>query len=316
MKTGIPTDIYTKEEIKKVKSLENDHELLKVYKTIKIHYEPHKYAYPFSVKLKGNYLYLRENINGSVAGYLWTLEGKPLGQIGSIGKGPGEYDSLWDIVFINEKQFYGVDRGRKIFILYKIKDGHIEFVDQYNVDSLFDCWFDEIFFDNGLIYCMSYSGPEGSHQIYVLNNKFELVNKIFKRNYESDAIVPTGLFHNKKIVFSGEYSLSKGKHVDSRIYIYSISGTKVNIFDTKEHNIKRLWIDKNSKYIFVLLKNNIKIFDLRGKLLNTVKRNVEFKREKGGYIISGKPTKYDDIVFAYTGQKPGELVVKLYKCEI
>ena len=306
--------VYSQDETRKIqeKMVESDYLVLNETYNIDV---SGIFEY-YDIIPKGNYLFF-QFFDNEQPHMLWDKEQKKFLKIGNIGKGPGEYIFISDIVFISPSRFYALDRGLHRINIYEIKNGVVQFVDLVNLNIETGVWIDELYHEGGKIYCINFTGPKYSHQVYVLDENFELEKKFHKRKYESDAIVANSLFYRNRIVFLGPYDFQNKRCRDSFLYVYDYNGELINRFDVKEKNVRSLWIDEKGKYIFVGTENQVKIFDLYGRLIHKISKEEQFDFKKNPNLIhANRAKKHDDILFATETEDPSVLKIEIYRCVV
>ncbi len=274
---GLNTDIITESDRTKITQISSPNDFLKEKNSIIIK-DTHKIKFFVDLKIHGNYLIGNCYRTGRNVGLIWNINGEFIGQIGRIGKGPGEYTSLSDIVFISENTFYGIDRARKIVNKYKIDGKNIIFIDDIDISKHFEYeeYIDNAFFTDGKFILFIFSGNKDRDQIVILDSEWKLLRKFHKRKHSADAIVPSFALSDNRIYIRSEFNYTKNEFYDSNIYIYDFYGKLLKTLDIKDTKSTGLDIDKSNKILYLTYYNDknmiISIYDSNGNFYKKIER--------------------------------------------
>jgi WD40 repeat protein len=208
----------------------------------------------FSLVPYGDYIVATRLKDGDFTVHLWNTKGEYLGQVGRVGKGPGEYQAPLEPAFINEDSFVVFDRALATMSRYKIEKGEIAFVDQENRDELFDAYIDTMFARGGKLYMISYSGPKRSYRVYTLDKELKLIKKSLRRTFIPKVAFLTATLGNNRFYICEDYA-EIGKMYRPVIYEIGFSGEVLRTITIPHKDIYDIHLDKSQK---VFLSGSIK----------------------------------------------------------
>lgn len=243
---------------------------------------------------------------------LWDLNGRYLGNIGKIGKGPGEYTSASDVVLKNGK-FVVFDRVRRIILFYKISDNRIEYIDEMDISmKVHETEYIDIIANIGEeLYLFDFSGLKGLYTVKVMDTNFNIINKFHKRKRQVDAIVPQFAFSNRYIFLRGEYNYNKMEFDDSFVYVYDLKGKFVRKIDSNQKSPWGFHPDKSGEMVYILSEKKIDLVGINGKYYGSIENTTKYD-DIIGYSNAGS---YENVIYARKG-KNGEVVAEIYDVDI
>ena len=211
--------------------------------------------------------------------YLWNREGEFIGKVGSKGKGPGEYYSIWEIFFYDDDDEICIfDGNRKYILKYKIdeKNNKIDFVRQFDGGNISLHNFHAYGRRNDNFYFFRESGIEDIKKGIITDKNFNVVKKFHNREHKSDISYRQAALSRKKIVMRDDYKNFRKKELFSnKIWIYSLNGKLLNEFNTKTKKIVNVVIGNYNSYIYLFErdkdKTNIYVYNINGKFIKKIR---------------------------------------------
>jgi len=90
-------------------------------------------SFLYDITLSDDHIFARAH-NGLL--HVWKRDGSYVDQVGSWGKGPGEYRSAYLLFFLSDSLIGCVDDVRRVINVYEINHDKVQFVDQYDISQL------------------------------------------------------------------------------------------------------------------------------------------------------------------------------------
>ena len=308
---------FTKEELSKIESVDSLEDILQLKETITLKHVAE--GARFSLVPYGDYIAATRLKNGDFTVHLWNRKGDYLGQVGEVGKGPGEYMAPLEPAFIGKDSFVVFDRALATMSLYKVENGKIVFIDQENRNELFDAYVDAMFARNGKLYMISYSGPEGSYRVYTLNNELKLIKKSLRREFVPKiAFLITTL--GKKSFFICEDYAENWEMYRPVVYEIGFSGKVLRTITIPHKDLSNIHLDKSQKvFLSMSMKNSFEqkspktyyLYDVNGKPLHEF-TGFEPVESVGGSLQSHDST----LLFMEKPNRAGEAKLYIYELNI
>ncbi len=273
------------ENMKIIQGLKSNEDIMKLQKTLIIDIPPGNQRL-YKLKMMNRYLFGTKFQSGSFLGMIWDNSGRFIGNIGNIGKGPGEYISLADIVVISDNKFYLFDNSRHIALLFQIDEGIIRYIDEILLDELSSIMISRVYYLNGNIYIFSFYGIKDGYQVFVFDENFKFKNKFHKRHNEARAETYCGVTLSKDRIFMlDSFNFDKNEFYESFVYVYDLNGKYLRKFDVGNKKIADIDIDKSGNILIVTYmdefkvdtKLSFKLFDINGKFLKSLNEAEHFQ---------------------------------------
>jgi len=307
----------TKEERAKIESVDSLEDILQLQETITLKHVAE--GARFSLVPYGDYIAATRLKNGDFTVHLWNRKGDYLGQVGEVGKGPGEYMAPLEPAFIGKDSFVVFDRALATMSLYKVENGKIVFIDQENRNELFDAYVDTMFARNGKLYMISYSGPEGSYRVYTLNNELKLIKKSLRRKYVPQIAFLTTTLGNKSFYICEDYA-ENWEMYRPVVYEIGFSGKVLRTITIPHKDLSNIHLDKSQKvFLSMSTKNSFEqkspktyyLYDVNGKPLHEF-TGFEPVESVGGSLQSHDST----LLFMEKPNRAGEAKLYIYELNI
>lgn len=311
----------TEKEKSKIMQIDSLTDIYKFKKKIKLK-NVKKLYYFLKIKTNEEYFLATKLISGNIHLFLWDIKGNYIGQAGRPGKGPGEYVALGGLTFDdkNHNIFYIFDNLRNIIMEYQIKKNKIKFIKQKNLNNVLDTNVDQLFIYNGKFYMISSVGQKGAYKIIILNKKFEIIKKMFKRKHSGHLRNSCYAVSNDKLFLLGEFD-KKHKMYENYIYAYNLKSNKlINKINIKEDTVFDINVDKSKKFLLISIWTNMlsnkkpiyhKIYDINGKYYKTIHQQGlhDYKKLLG---INRTCKTYKNKIFIFKPDKNSESKVLIY----
>lgn len=228
--------------------------------------------------------------------FLWNTNGKFIGRIGQIGKGPGEYQSVGVAYFDSENTVGVNDPGRRLILLFDIIDKSIIHKETIDIMPILKYSPSDIHvLDNGnkLFICTSY--PKNMPRYIITDRNFGVVFSGPKNSVDEAVTMGGSWIIGKKHFVISDIWTKKGKNIErisNKIFIYNTSASKENIvLKTKKNSMCQFMMDTNEKYVFDIdySRQRIDIYSLKTKKwLHDVKLVLPFSSDSNSkYEIIG-----------------------------
>ena len=308
---------FTKEELSKIESVDSLEDILQLKEIITLKHVAE--GARFSLVPYDDYIVATQMKGGDFTVHLWNRKGDYLGQVGEVGKGPGEYQAPLEPAFIDKDSFVVFDRGQATMCLYKVEKGKIIFIDQENRDDLFDAYVDMMFTRNGKLYMISYSGPEGSYRVYTLDKELKLIKKSLRREFVPKiAFLITTL--GKKSFYICEDYAQNWEMYRPVVYEIGFNGKVLRKITIPRKDLYDIHLDKSQKvFLSMSMKKSFEpkspktyyLYDVNGNMLHDF-TSFEPVESVGGSLQSHDST----LLFMEKPNRAGEAKLYIYELNI
>jgi len=240
------TDGYLK--LKKMKSFR---EFIRLEKTVKI---PNPIISNsnsiISIKRSKNYYLIIDNSN---AIHAFNSTGAYLSSIRKTGKGPGEYDGITQVLFVDENSFFVHDGYRGIVNYYEIKEKSIVFKEDFDIakHAMHSPYLSIM---NDSVVAIVDPNLKSDNRVFMFDKKF---NK--KHEFSNNWKLPQASYeHNhcvnlKYIIFLDSIVFRQGKpQVDTgRIFLYDFNGNLKRIIKHPDTDIYEIHSDRDGRFVIL-----------------------------------------------------------------
>jgi|SRR6056297_564022 len=246
-----------------------------------------------SLKINNKYIGLLARGNYTSVYIFNKQNGKFIGKAGDRGKGPGDFLSISDFLFLSKNKILTYDIVLNRFNIYKIESKKIKHLKSFLLMDESMSGLSQMTFVNNRIYTFNNSNYKGNYKNFILDKNFKIINKYDKFKHTSYVAWEPSVLKNDRIYIANEVwhtsskALSKDPFKNAKceksIDVYDLNGNFLREINSHiEKNYYKTPIYFNKEGSLMLIDKKI-IVDINGKLIKKLKEKKSFKENEKFY---------------------------------